>query len=122
MLLENGFGILARDPHRCGDQGLSSHKVADRLIKIGWLNKADIPVGQDADQFILPIHDRDTADPVCGHDLFCLTKARLWGKSDRIRDHPRLRTFYLIHFIRLLFRRQISVDYPNAALTRQRNR
>ena len=74
MLVEQPLGILERRPDGDRDEILRGHDVADR--DVGSRLESQIPVGQDADQATLVVRDRNTGDPIPGHD----------GES--LGDHP----------------------------------
>ena len=46
--------------------------MTDRLAEISRFNEANIAIGQDANQLVLPIYDGHATDFVRGHDILGL--------------------------------------------------
>ncbi len=85
VLLQDCFGFVQRSVGRCSDQVFMRHELADRAGMVVGTAKADIAVGQNANQLVRPwIHDGNTADVKLPHNCFRLTQRGCWGQGNRV--------------------------------------
>ena len=105
-------------PHR--HQIFVRHQLGYRLV--GIFRKADIAVGQHADQFAARLYNWNARYGIIRHNRSGLRQSRIGRNGNRIDHHSRFKTLYLTHSGRLLFNRQIAVQNTDAAQLRHDNR
>ena len=120
MLVQNFFRLFERRPHRYGDQVFLGHHLADGDIKAGF--KAQIAIGQNADQLAIFQRDRHAGNLVLLHDLQRIRNLGVGRHGHGIDNHAALRPLHFVDFVRLLLDRQIAVNNPDPALLRHGNR
>ena len=113
MLVQNRLGVGQRGAHRNRDQVFLSHHFADGNVGAGF--KAQIAIGQDADQLFV-LGDRNARDAIAPHHLQRVGDLLLRRHGDGIDDHAAFRALHLVDFGGLLLDGQIAVDDPQAAL------
>ncbi len=116
VLMKKLLGLLERgaDGHR---DELAGHNILDRDRQPGF--EADVPVGQDADQLVVFVGDRQSRDPVLFHDLDGLFDLFLGTDRNGIDNHAAFVALDLVDLFGLELNRHVAVDDPHSALLGQ---
>ena len=112
--------LVERRPDRCGDEVPARHQLGDRLARVGL--EAQVAVGEDADEHVTAVGDRDPRDLVARHQLERVGDERVRPQRHRLDDHPRLGPLDLVDLGDLVLDREVAMDDAEPALARQRNR
>src|SRR5690348_8518018 len=111
MLLENGFGIVETDAGRRGDHS-GRHDFPHWPIEPTL--KAQVAIGQDADEMLLCNHWH-AGNRVSFHDRERVANRLLRMHSDGIGDHPAFIFFYRRRFFSLPLYWQITMNEADTA-------
>jgi hypothetical protein len=106
--------IVAANAFVPGNQRHRCHDLADQPARVAL--KAHVPVGDDAEQPHVRVHDRYPGDVVAGAHGVGLADGGVWRDGDRLVHHPGLGTFHHVDLARLILRRQVAMDDPQATL------
>jgi hypothetical protein len=87
--------LLERRADRRGDELVLGHRLVDRLIEVPL--ELEVPVGDDADETALRVHDRHAADLEAPHQHRRLAQRAVRAERDRVEDHPALTPLHPIH-------------------------
>ena len=118
VLVEDFLGLLQSGAHGDRDEILLGHHVVDGDVGAG--DKAEIAVGEDADQFAIA-GDRDAGDLESAHQLERIGDGLLRGDGDGVDDHAGFGALDLINLARLLRDGEIAVHDAQTALLRHGN-
>ena len=97
-----------------------SHQLTHWLIRV--FGKADIAVGEDANQPPARFNYRNPRNPVRRHNRLGVSQRRLRCNSDWIDHHARLKPLNLTDSRHLLCHIKIAVKHANPAQLRHDNR
>ena len=84
--------------------------------------KPQIPVCNNAYQFVLPVNHRNSANFVLLHQGKCISHVCIGPYRDGIVDHPVFSPFYRFHLLGLLLNAHVLVNNSDAPLTGHGNR
>ena len=84
--------------------------------------EAQVAVGEDADQDVGLVGDRDPRDLVAGHQRQRVRDERVGPERDGLDDHPGLGALDLVDLGDLILDREVAVDDPDPALAREGDR
>ncbi|MOA06439.1 hypothetical protein D3C78_1260720 [compost metagenome] len=115
MLLKDNLRFRKRCSYRSRHEIVACHNLADFNFVI--MNKTQITIRQNTDQFMFIINDRYTGNTEFPHNFFCIRYQMICRKRERICYNTALGTFYTIHFLCLLFNGHILMNNSNAAFT-----
>ena len=96
-----------------------SHHLFDAAHHVAL--ESQVAVGDDADQDVVAVHDRDAADLVLTHQVQGVADGILLGDGHRIVDHAVLGAFHPADLRSLLGDRHILVNHADSAFTGQRD-
>ena len=113
------LGLLERGALLAGDKALAGHDLADAGVHV--LFKFHIPVGDDADEPPVRVHDRHAGDAELRHEGVRLLKGVVGAKGEGVRDDAVFGALYHIHLLGLRVYRHALVDDADAALARYRD-
>ena len=99
-----------------GGDKLGNHYLRKGAVHLAF--KAQVAVGDHANQHLVLIHDGDAADAVLIHQLEGILDQSVLGQSHGVDNHTVLSTFYLTHLVGLTLNRHILVQHAEAALLR----
>jgi hypothetical protein len=114
------FSLGERRADRRSHKIARSHQRGDRLRDV--VLEAQVAVGQDADEHIVRVDDRHTADVVSTHQIERVRHKRVGRQRHRLDDHSRLAALDLVHLGDLILDREVAVNDPDAAFARERDR
>ena len=115
VLAQDLLCLLEGGAHRCGDEAILGHDIADLGGEIG--QEAHVAVGDDADQLALAVNDRNTGNAELAHQLVGILDKLVLGQGEGIDDNAVLGTLDLVYLVSLLFDGHILVDDADAALS-----
>ncbi len=116
MLGQNLARLLVGRAHRRGDQILARHDLVDRAGIVGF--KAEIAVGQNADQLARLIGNRHAGNAVARHQLFRVGNKVVRAEVERIGNNAVLRALHAVNLLRLLLDGHVLVDDAQTAFAR----
>ena len=120
VLVQHLFGLLKGCAHGCRHEPLfGSHKLHHGLRAGG--HKANVAIGQQADQFARFGGDGHARDAVTRHERFRIGQSGRGGQGNRVYNHARLGAFDLVHFFGLLFDGHVAMQHAHAAQPGQPN-
>ncbi len=119
-LMQQAARIIAAGAEPDRGQVLVRHQFAHRLARI--VGKANVAVGEDADQLAAGLDHRNAADPVVLHQRLRLAQRGIGRNGDRVDDHPALEALDRTHRGALLLDRKVAVKHADAAHLRHDNR
>ena len=109
---EDLLRLLKGGADRCGNQMVLGHDLPDRNVKVG--QKAQIAVGDDADQPHASVADRHTGNLIPAHQRVGVGHIVIGRKVEWIDDDPVFRTLDLVHLGHLFLDGHIFVDDPDS--------
>ena len=118
MLVQNLPGLIQRRAFRRRDEVLPGHDLGD--LEIHACLEAQVPVGHNTDELAVLGH-RNAGNPVLLHDLVRVADGVVWRDGHRVQNHAALGFLDLVHFGRLVCRREHPMDDPDTALTGDRD-
>ena len=119
MLGEDCLRGIEVGTDRRGHEVILRHHVRNRLIEIGF--KAEVAVGQDADQLSV-FGNRHAGDTIAAHQLLRVAHLMLGRKIERIGDNAVFASLDLVHHRRLRFNGHILMNNAQSAFTCNGNR
>ena len=112
VLLQDAFRLPQGGACGGRNQIYLGHHLRNRAMRVGF--ETQITVGQNAHQFSMFIHHRNTTDSVFGHQIQGLAYPRIHRKSNRIHNHPALGALDLADFLGLPFDAHILVNHAQS--------
>ena len=114
---EHLLGLVECGAHGHRVQALRRHDLVDATAEVGL--EAEVTVGEDADQTVLLVGDRDAGDVEALHEIERCLHWQVRLQRDGVGDHARLRTLDPVDLSGLLLGRQVAVDDADSAEARQ---
>ena len=115
MLVQELLGLLAPDPLGHRHQAIRGHQFAHRHAQVG--RKADVPVGQNADQAAGRALDHgDPGDPLRRHQIQRVGQRRFRPERDRVDHDAGLELLDLLDLARLRRDVEIAMDHAQPAV------
>ena len=89
---------------------------------LGDRGEPQVAVGDDAEQVVVDVDDRQTGHAVLATDPVEVLQRRVGADRDRVGDDPGLGPLHQVDLVGLVVERQVAVEHPEAALTGHRDR
>ena len=110
-------GFLAADADVPGDERHLGHDVADQPEReVRFRHEAGVAVGDDAQQPVALVHDRQPGDAVACADLVQLGQRGLGADGQRVGDHAGFAALDPVHLVGLVGDGKVAVHDAEAAL------
>ena len=118
VLGEQTVGVVLGDVGRTSDQVLLGHDILDLqgVVIIGG-DEAHVTVGDDADELVLLVHNRQTGDVELAAQLVEIGQRDLGADGQRVGDHTGLGTLDHVDLSGLVVDGQVAVQHADAAVT-----
>ena len=119
---EQRRGVFAADAERAGDERHRRHDLADGAgapLRDG--DETQVAVGDDAEQLVVLVDDREAGDAVLAARLVELFERGLGVDGDGVGDHARLGALDEVDLVRLVVDREVAVQDADATLARHRD-
>ena len=113
VLVKDLLGVGQRRPNRNRNQVLG-HNFLDGQVEPAL--EPDVPVGQNADELVSLVRDREPRDALLAHDLQGLADLVLRPEGDGLDDHAALVALDLVDLLGLGLDGQVAVDDADPAL------
>ena len=105
VLGEQAVGVLLGDVRRAGDQVLTGHDVLDpEMVVIVGRDETHVAVGDDADEAVLLVHNRQAGDVETATQLVQIGQGDVRVHGQRVGDHAGFGTLDHIHLSGLIVR------------------
>lgn len=122
MLAQQEGRRVAGDALGRGDERHGRHDVADQgRAPFGHRSEAQVAVGDDAEQVVGGVDDRQPRHAVLPADLVEVFERGVLPDGDRVGDHPGLGALDDIDLVGLVNDREVAVQDAEAALTSHGN-
>ena len=118
--MQQASRFILADPRADRREIFMRHQFADRLARA--LGKADIAIGENADELAAGFDDGNSRNPVHRHQRLRISKRRVGRDRDRIDNHSRFKAFDLTDRRALLLDRKIAVQHTEPAKLRHDDR
>ncbi len=122
VLGQQVVGVLLGDVGRTGNQMLAGHHVGDlEVIVILGSDEAHVAVGDDADELVVLIDDRQAGDMETAAQLVEIGQRHIRAHGERIVDHTGFGTLDDIDLSGLIVDGEVAVQHADAAVTSHGN-
>ena len=110
--------VLLGDVGRTGDEVLAGHHFGDlQTVVILGCDEAHVAVGDDADELVVLVHDRQTGDVETAAQLVEVGQGHVRAHGERIADHTGFGTLDDVDLGGLVVDGKIAVQHADAAVT-----
>ena len=114
--VQNAFGVFKRGADGNGDEPVAAlrHPRRDRQMEIGF--KAQVAIGEDADQMAALGRHRNAGDAELLHQFERVGDGLVGADGDGIDNHAALGALHAVDLLHLPFERHVAVNDADAAL------
>ncbi len=111
-------GVFLGDVGRTGDQVLTGHNLGDlEAVVVLGSDEAHVTVGDDADELVVLVDDRQTGDVEAAAQLVEVGEGDVRAHGERIVDHAGFGTLDDVDLGGLVVDGKIAVQHADAAVT-----
>ena len=109
--------VLLGDVGRTGDEVLAGHHFGDlQTVVILGCDEAHVAVGDDADELVVLVHDRQTGDVETAAQLVEVGQGHVRAHGERIADHAGFGTLDDVDLGGLVVDGKVAVQHADAAV------
>ena len=117
VLGEQTVGVILGDVRRTSDEVLLGHHVLDlEVVVVFGRDEAHVAVGDDADEAVLLVNDRQAGDVELAAQLVEVGERDVRVDGQRVGDHTGLGALDHIDLGRLVVDRQVAVQHADTAV------
>ena len=116
VMAQDLLGLLQRRADLAGDEPLARHDLGDLAAEVFF--KFHVAVGDDADELVLLVHDRNAGDAVFRHQRLGVAERFVRRQREGIGDDAVFRALDQIDLLGLHVDRHVLMDDADAALAR----
>ena len=123
VLAQQQGRLVAGDAEPAGDQRHRGHDLVDLGGgPLGDRREAQVAVGDDAEQLLVEVDDRQPGDAVLPADPVEVLEGRVGPDGDGVGDDPGLGPLHEVDLVGLVVDREVAVEHADAALAGHRDR